>query len=273
MNTAITPPVIDAHAHIFQRSLAMANDKRYTPDRDAVVSEYLNELDKNCFTHGVLVQPSFLGFNNDYLLAALNAHPDRLRGVAVVDPAIGPNELAALSAQGVTGIRLNLFGRGMPNFQKAPWPAFQEKLQKLGLHVEIHCESHHLEKVLPSFLNAGNRLVVDHFGRPDAALGTGDPGFQYLLEAGATGQVWVKLTAAYRLGKEPEAPFAGPDVIAGLINSISLERLVWGSDWPHTQFTNRMDFKSALQLFENLVPDVKTKQQILSGSAKVLFNI
>ena len=43
-------------------------------------------------------------------------------------------------------------------------------------------------------------VVVDHFGRPDPRLGVDDPGFRYLIETGATGRVWVKLSGAYRNG-------------------------------------------------------------------------
>ena len=38
---------------------------------------------------------------------------------------------------------------------------------------------------------AGCRVVIDHFGRPDPALGIADPGFAYLLRQADSGQVWV----------------------------------------------------------------------------------
>lgn len=268
--STLDTPVIDAHAHIFERSLRMSDDKRYTPDRDALLADYLFELDQNGFTHGVLVQPSFLGFDNKYLLDALQACPDRLRGVVVVDPSLAESELARLAGSGVVGVRLNLVGRDVPNFREAPWPAFQAKLQRLSLHVEVTCTASELKDVLPSFLDSGNRVVIDHFGRPDGALGIDDPGFRYLLTAGATGQVWVKLSAVYRMDK---STFAGPDVVKSLIDALGLGRLVWGSDWPHTHFTNRMDFKSSRQQLDTLVPSPHSRRQVLGASAQMLFQI
>jgi predicted TIM-barrel fold metal-dependent hydrolase len=268
-------PIVDAHAHIFERTLPLADDRRYTPDRDARISDYLTELDQNGFTHGVLVQPSFLGLNNSYLLDALRAYPDRLRGVVVVDPTIDESELTDMAASGVVGVRLNLWGRVIPDFREASWLAFQAKLQRLGLHVQVHCPAVHLGEVLPGFLRANNRVVVDHFGRPDAALGTDDPGFRYLLAeaAAAAGQVWVKLSAAYRLGNDSDAANCGPDFAARLTGALGLERLVWGSDWPHTDFSNRMDFKSARGLLDSLIPDSQSRRQILGVSAKELYRI
>ena len=44
-------------------------------------------LDPNGVSHAVLVQPSFLGMDNHYLLDALRRYP-RFRGIAVVQPTI-----------------------------------------------------------------------------------------------------------------------------------------------------------------------------------------
>ena len=41
----------------------------------------------------------------------------------------------------------------------------------LALHVELHCEARLLREFVPKLLHAGLDVVVDHFGRPDPALG------------------------------------------------------------------------------------------------------
>ena len=99
---------VDCHAHVFERGLALAPDRRYAPHYDATFGDYLAMLDANAMSHGVLVQPSFLGLDNSYLLATLAtlAHaPDRLRGIAVVDPHSSTEERASLAAAGIIGIR------------------------------------------------------------------------------------------------------------------------------------------------------------------------
>ncbi len=77
---------IDTHAHVFERGLPLANARRYAPGYDAPLSAYLAQLDAHGLSNGVLIQPSFLGTDNSYLLAALKQAPQRLRGVAVIDP-------------------------------------------------------------------------------------------------------------------------------------------------------------------------------------------
>src|SRR6185312_879714 len=79
---ATTAMKIDSHAHVFLRSLKMARFHRYLPKFDT----YLSLLGEFHFTNGVIIQPSFLGMDNHYLLSALEQHRHRLRGIVVIDP-------------------------------------------------------------------------------------------------------------------------------------------------------------------------------------------
>lgn len=47
-------PAIDTHAHVFRRGLKLAPGRRYAPDYDAPLSLYLEQLDYNGITNGVL---------------------------------------------------------------------------------------------------------------------------------------------------------------------------------------------------------------------------
>jgi len=79
---------IDTHSHVFHRGLKLASGRRYAPDYDAPLSLYLQQLDQNGTTNGVLVQPSFLGTDNSYLVECVKQTNGRLRGIAVVDAPI-----------------------------------------------------------------------------------------------------------------------------------------------------------------------------------------
>ena len=84
---AAEPPWIDAHTHVFLRGLPMAIDARYRPDHDASWETLLALAEKNGVGRAVILQPSFLGFDNSYLFetlrAAARAVPRRALGVAV----------------------------------------------------------------------------------------------------------------------------------------------------------------------------------------------
>ncbi len=262
---------VDTHSHIFENGLELAPVRRYAPTYDAKASDYLSVLDKHGVAFGVLVQPSFLGVNNDYMMQALRKHADRLRGIAVVDPAIGTRELDALDAGGVVGIRLNLQALPIPDFKSGPWPRFLAHLRRLDWQIEIHRESPDLPFLIEPLLDAGIPVVVDHFGRPSAEAGVDDLGFKYLLSKGKSRRVWVKLSGGYRNWPEATDQSLPRRCADLLIDAFGPERLVWGSDWPHTQNEKRIDFALTQRRLEEWVPDAATRKIILQDTPVRLF--
>ncbi|MET0529418.1 MAG: amidohydrolase family protein [Microvirga sp.] len=111
---------IDSHAHVFKRGLPLAANIRYAPDYDATPEDYIRNLDAKGMSNGFLVQPSFLGTDNSYMLEALRRYPNRFRGIVVVQPDIRQDALQELAAAGVVGIRLNLIGVQNPQFNADP---------------------------------------------------------------------------------------------------------------------------------------------------------
>jgi len=129
--------MVDTHAHVFHRGLTFADTRRYAPAYDAPLDLYLQQLDQNGMTHGVLVQPSFLGTDNSYLVESIRTANGRLRGIAVVDPTISVNELSMLDKAGVVGIRLNLVGKRLPDLKTAEWTALLAGIRRLDWQVEV----------------------------------------------------------------------------------------------------------------------------------------
>ncbi|SAL83068.1 hydrolase [Caballeronia terrestris] len=262
-------PYIDAHAHVFSRALPLADGRRYAPSYDATLDTYLTLLNEHNFGHAVLVQPSFLGTDNSYLLKALSEQPSRLRGVAVVSHEISDDELARMNEGGVTGIRLNLVGQPLPGVGAAPWTTFWRRLSDLGWHVELHRNASDLAPLIDSLLKADLPVVVDHFGRPDPDKGTRDPGFNDLLRFGASGRVWVKVSGAYRC-TEPDSGFVR-DATDRLLDNFGPERLMWGSDWPHTQFEHASDFGRTLSTLRDLTLEPAITDAILRSTPRAFY--
>jgi len=260
---------VDCHAHVFLRALTFAPGRRYTPDYDAPLESYLARLDRHGLSHGILVQPSFLGTDNSYLLRALAACPARLRGIAVVPDDAPRAALDALDRAGIVGLRLNLIGAPDPDFATPSWRRHLADVAALGWQIEIQAEAGRLPRLLPALLDAGVAIVIDHFGKPDPALGIDDPGFQYLLGTGKTGRVWVKLSGAYRNG----AGATLQDTINPLRENFGLIRLLWGSDWPHTQFETQIGYGAARAALDRWLPDPNDRRVVLGIAPLDLFGL
>ncbi|MCP1764817.1 amidohydrolase family protein [Bradyrhizobium japonicum] len=261
-------PTIDTHAHVFHRGLKLAPGRRYAPDYDAPLALYLEQLDRNGMSNGVLVQPSFLGTDNSYLVESLRTAGGRLRGIAVVDPSVTADELRALDRAGVVGIRLNLVGQPLPDLSASEWKALLANLKALGWQVEIQRNAADLAVLAPRLLDHGVTVVLDHYALPDPRLGLADPGFRSVLKLGATKNVWVKISAPYRNGAAGES-FA-KETYPLLRSAYGLDRLLWGSDWPHTQFEASQGYERNRQFLDTLITDPAERAQVLA-SPRSLF--
>ncbi|MEN1833069.1 amidohydrolase family protein [Pseudomonas lijiangensis] len=275
MTDPCTSPIlgIDAHAHVFGKGVSLIPGRRYTPDYEATLQSYLANLREHGLSHGVLVQPSFLGTDNQYLLDALAHAPGQLRGVAVVDNTISRSALQRMADQGVVGIRLNLMGRPLPDFSEPGWRDLFKNVWALGWHIELHRHVADLPGLIRDLLPFGCKIVVDHFGRPDARVGVDDPDFQALLELGLSGQIWMKVSAIYRLGGSDEQNMVFANAaLPLLVQAFGARRMVWGSDWPHTQHEHHVSYATVVEQFRNLDCPAPIKQSILVEAAQSLFD-
>ncbi|NUY00852.1 amidohydrolase family protein [Paraburkholderia youngii] len=263
---------VDTHAHVFERGLPLAQKRRYVPDYDATLDAYLAQLDTHGVSHGVLVQPSFLGTDCSYMLDALRRAPQRLRGVAVIERDCRIDTLTEMANAGIAGIRLNLIGHADQPLDR--WVSAQTlaHVRDLKWHVEVHAEAARLQGVVEPLLDAGMNVVVDHFGRPDPDIGVKDVGFRRLLRLADTRRVWVKISAAYRNRRQlrPDDHDAH-EAFHFLKAAFGVHRLMWGSDWPHTQFEADEDFTHALELLRALLPVEEERSVVLADTPARLY--
>lgn len=261
---------IDAHAHVFSHHEGFTATARYQPDYTASVEDYIEQLDKHGFSKGVLIQPSFLGTDNSYILAAILKYPERLKGIAVLDYTTELSTLQSLDKQGIVGIRLNLFGIPCPDLTSPQWKAFLTLLVDIKWQVEIHAPPAYLIQLLPILKKYAINIVIDHFGRFDPLKGVQDPEYLEFLDMLDPDQHWVKISGYYRLGAETGIENATA-AFKLLIQRSMKDHLIWGSDWPHTQNESQMDFTKAFNVFKKAVDNDELFAQILTKNNADLF--
>ena len=129
---------IDAHFHVFLANTIDQAQSRYVLEYDATIEEWEKLANQAGLTGGVIIQPSFLGTDNSFLLSAINQNPTKLRGVAVLPPNMPRSGLKELKEQGISGVRLNLFGCQDPAvIIRANWKLI-DLINESGMHIEIH---------------------------------------------------------------------------------------------------------------------------------------
>jgi len=227
----------DCHVHLIgnRTVFPMAADRVYTPP-EASASELLALQDRLHFGRVVLIQPSFYGTDNAAMLDGLRRlGRERARGVAVVDPAMPAGALDALKAAGTAGIRLNLETAGQtdPAIARARLHAAVAICAPRGWHIQIYARASVIGALANDLSDIPVPLVFDHFGGVQAAHGTAQTGFETLLALVTAGKAYVKISAPYR-ATTAAAPYADIMPFAQAIVAANRERVLWGSDWPHT---------------------------------------
>ncbi|MBU3547496.1 MULTISPECIES: amidohydrolase [unclassified Polynucleobacter] len=253
---------VDTHFHIFDKSLLNETQARYSVDYNASIDDWAKVADAQQITGGVIVQPSFLGFDNTLLLEAIKQNPRYLRGVGVTDPKASQKELLELSKQGVCGIRLNLAGDEDPLGTLKNYEGLINLLKGLNMHLQIHHDDGLLNGILLAIPN-GIDIVIDHFGRPQA-----NDEFEKLNDGirKHRGNIWVKLSAQYRTPN-----INHQTIFEYWLKQIGASRLLWGSDWPHTRFEATETYESQMKQFLSLTNSPELRQQILSKNPRVLY--
>lgn len=161
---------IDTHAHIFLKKLNTVANARYKPDYDASFKDYKANLDHYDFNKGVLVQPSFLGIDNEFLLQSIEKD-ENIKAIVVVDENIKFDELKKLKERKACGVRLNLIGKELPNFKSMVWTQFFENLSKLKMQIEIQRDlDNNLVDIVENLIPYGCNIVIDHLARANANL-------------------------------------------------------------------------------------------------------
>jgi len=273
----LPPNACDTHAHVFGPSdrFPYADDRSYTPP-DAPLEKYLGVLDTIGFARGVLVQGSAHGRDNSAMLDALRRQPERLRGVAVADADVSPDELRAWNAIGVRGLRFNHFFRGGQLHYRGGIPLSAASrlapvMAELGWHLQLWIDVKDLPETIPILQSLALPVVIDHMGRSDARAGTATPGFESLLRFVGAGGCWVKLSGAHRISRvAPDYPDAKSFHEA--LVAENPDRLVWGGDWPHPRMEEEMpDVGHLLDLFTAWTPDAAIRRRILVTNPQRLY--
>jgi len=103
----------------------------------------------------------------------------------------------------------------------------------LGWHVQLYARTSIVAALARHIAGLPFPLVIDHFGCAKPAPAPRPAGFDTLLDLLAAGTVYVKLSGAYRLSHD--APdYADMAPLAQAVVEANPARILWGTDWPHT---------------------------------------
>jgi len=179
------------------------------------------------------------------------------------------DELRKLKSDGVLGVAWNVTHYGVDYYRDAE--PLVEKLAALDMFVDIQVEHDQLVPMMPLLTKYAVRVLIDHCGRPTVDAGLDQPGFRALLELGATGRAFVKLSGLVKFSHEPAPHKDAWPFVEALLDAFTLERCLWASDWPYLRAPTRVDYGVLLNLALVLFPNAQDRRTLMWDTPQRLF--
>ncbi len=274
------PNACDTHFHVFgpPEQFPFVSTHEYTPPA-APLEHYLKMAAVIGVERAVVVQPSVHGLDNSATLNAIAHSQGRFRGVGRIDDKTPRSELQRLHEGSIRGVRFNLLDWPRGNIALDVFDRCVEHVAEFGWSVDLHIDTKNLldqEKRIRALPTA---VVIDHIARIKPPAGLGQPAFQLLLELLKQKQVWVKVSGADKICNTPVhsyfgLPFVEVIPFAQTVIAAAPDRVIWGTDWPHSNnfapghTPNDGDLIDLLAAF---APDEKTRQTILVDNPAALY--
>lgn len=233
--------IVDAHVHAWgMPSIAYPfgpHDGLAAPEEAFDAARLAAAMDAAGVAAALAIQPRVYGYDHAYLVEARRTLSQRLRIVPLLNAVRPTNveEMEALAARdGVAGFRVIAIGAEPAGWLVGPDAArLWTRISELDLPVGLLLDPRQLPLVeVLAAREPGLRLVLDHLGGVgSAAWPEWGP---VLLRMSLRPNVYVKISALGHLSRAvfPYADLHGP--VRKILASYGADRLLWGSDWPHS---------------------------------------
>jgi predicted TIM-barrel fold metal-dependent hydrolase len=270
----LPPGAWDTHFHVLGPTsrFPYATRRKYTPP-DAPLEACHALHDRLGFQRGLVVHANTHGFDNAVDLDAVSRSGERYLAVVRLDGTATPQGCRSLHEAGVRGVRFAFNPQHGGVLDRDVFDHVLRCMRGLGWFVELHFDGASLPALEPWMASIDAPCVIDHFGRIDPGLGIDQKPFNALLRLLGRGNVWIKVSGADRISRSGP-PYADVAPFAERLVARAADRLLWGSDWPHTGYFDAQrvpDDGRLLNAFARFVPDESIRHLILVDNPRRLL--
>lgn len=259
----------NAHLHIIDP--AFPNDGKAAA-QIGTVETYRALADALALPRAVFVQAKPFALDNSCLLDAIGKFgPENCRGIAVVNNTVSDAELERLHRGGVRGLRFSVWNPSNAVVFFDDCAPLSERVKHLGWNMQLHMGAKQIAQHADVIRVLDCKIVIDHMGRLDPALGINDPAWKFLQEMIDRGNTWIKLSGPY-LNTAAGYPWEDADKTAETIAAFAPERVVWGTDFPHVTEKVKPDEWELTGLIARWLPTEKARALALSDNPAELYD-
>jgi predicted TIM-barrel fold metal-dependent hydrolase len=199
----------------------------------------------------------------------------KCRGIVDIAQDAPDSEFERLNKIGVRGIRINEnpikpFEPGYSKNMLSRIETLDARCAEIGWMLDFLTPGWLTLELLPVMKKLKSRHTVAHMGMFLAKDGPKQPGFQSFLDyLRGTELCWVKFTGTYRMSVAPGFADAAP-MARALLETVP-DRIIWGSDYPHLSFADKVTSTGLFNLLAQWAPDAGMRKKILADNPQRLF--
>ena len=224
----------DTHFHVFGpvRRFPYAATRKYTPP-ESPFEDYLALAERLGIERAVCVHPNLHGPDNAVTLEAIRRSDGRFVGIVKMDAKASFEDLKRMDAAGVRGVRFAFNPEHGGELDSALLARASSWCAELGWCIDLHMAAPDLPGLAETIARLDVPVVIDHLARIDPAQSLEQRPFRVLLQLVRLDHVWVKLTGADRITRTGP-PYADVVPFARAVADAAPDRVIWGTDWPHS---------------------------------------
>jgi len=243
--------IFDAHFHIIDFDFPITENQGYVPP-SYVVEDYQKETATFNILGGAIVSGSFQGFDQAYLVNALEKMGSAYCGVTQLPFAVTDDTIMDLHKKGVRALRFNVKRGGSEDLSKLDYFA-RRVFDLAGWHSELYIDAKDLPEIAPT-IEKLPAISIDH-------LGLSEEGLPHLLRLVDKG-VRVKATGFGRVELDVEQALKS-------IHAVNPEALMFGTDLPSTRAKRPFSYTD-IELIQEVF-DAMSAEKILYQNAMSFY--
>lgn len=265
----------DCHFHIYgpPNRFPYAETRGFTPPA-APIEHWLRISAAIGLERGVVVNPAIHDRDPACVLDAIVRAEGRIKGVVRAHADLSEGEIERLHRGGIRGVRFPFAKELGRQFEPELVRTLVPRMQRFGWIAQFHIDDDALELHADTIGAVSLPVLIDGFAGVVPGNGIEAPRARALFDLLRRPNVHLKLMTADREMRNGQS-YQDIVALARAIVAIAPERIIWGTDWPHSYLYEANGVPNDGDLIDMLLdfaPDEAIRKRILADTPKRLWD-
>ena len=272
----LPPGAWDTHFHAYgpPQIFPYSEDRFFTPCA-APIEHYFALAAFLGLERGVMVQSSVHGDHDVRVtLDGIAKSEGRLRGMVRSNPDYDEADIRRLHTAGIRGMRVTLASNLHGRYDEKYFNRIVSLCSIKSWVIALHVDTRSVVELADVIRRVPLQTIIENYAQIDARLGVDQPALKTMIDLAQEPHVWLKTASACNMLRRG-ASYEQIVPIGRAVAAGSPDRVIWGSDWPHSQIYELGKIPNDGELLDwlvDFVPDETRRRKMMVDNPKRLFD-